>query len=160
MLDCNVNGAWMRACLVDRVAPAIRAHYKHVGATETIYLIIDNAGGHGSEENWTQMIKEMREKHRIALTRQPPNSPDLNWCDRGGWRSMSNLISKLARAMRRDKEVLWRCMEKGYEEWSEMGSDQRTPIEGIAADYPALLRKVIASGGTNNHELGRGAVGA
>ena len=135
----------------------MRTHYPHVPKTETMYLVIDNAGGHGSDANWDLMTKEMREQHNIELTRQPPNSPDLNWCDRGGWKSMASHVAKLGREMRRDKEVLWRCMQRGYEEWSELGGDGKTPIEGIAEDYPALLRKVIASGGTNNHEMGRGA---
>ena len=48
-VDCSCDSAYMLAAM-DRVGQSIRSAYHWIPSTEPCYLVMDNAGGHGTDE--------------------------------------------------------------------------------------------------------------
>ena len=68
--------------------------------------MIDNAGGHGTNEAKTEYEKLLREKYNVILVFQIPNSPETNLLHLGVWRSLQSLVEKLSFRDRYDPDVL------------------------------------------------------
>lgn len=49
-VDYSCNFAYM-VHTMDQLGKALQATYKWLQANQTIYLVMDNAGGHGSDES-------------------------------------------------------------------------------------------------------------
>jgi len=50
-----------------------------------IYLIMDNAGGHGTVKAIGQYARILKEKYNIIVKHQIPHSPETNLPDLGTW---------------------------------------------------------------------------
>ena len=100
--DCTCDSAFMLDVLINEAGPAIRDKFKYLeegkppgSPTEVLYLQMDNAGGHGTNEAKEQYKQQMLAKYNIIVEFQPPRSPELNLLDLGLWVSMQSAVEKL-----------------------------------------------------------------
>ena len=73
---------------MDRDGEAIRTSYYWVPLTQKYYLIMDNAGGHGSKVAKENYINMLNDKYNIEIIFQIPRSPYTNVLDLGVWMSL------------------------------------------------------------------------
>ena len=64
--------------VMDRVGKALRESFYWVTPNEWIYLVMDNAGGHGTDEAWKTFTNDLKEKYKVKIIRQCPRSPETN----------------------------------------------------------------------------------
>ena len=72
---------------IPEVAKAMREVYHWIPATKKLYLVMDNAGGHGMD-NAKELYVEELNKHNIETIWQLPRSPEINMLDVGVWMSI------------------------------------------------------------------------
>ena len=126
--DCSCDSTFM-LMTIDEGGRAIHSYLFWVPATTVIYLIIDNAGGHGMNEAIEEYRELLFRMYKVLLLHQVPNSPDTNLLDLGVWRAMQLLIEKLSfhrchNPNVLDKTVQQACLqfpavtvEKVYQRW-------------------------------------------
>ena len=89
--DVNCNSKWMLDTM-DEVGEAIRKAYSWVPAADKIYLVMDNAGGHGTKTAVGDYTKQLLDKHNIEIIQQVPRSPETNVLDLGIWMSLQSAV--------------------------------------------------------------------
>jgi hypothetical protein len=83
-----------------------------VHCDQPIYLILNNAGGHGTRQAIDEYTRQLREQHNMILRFQPPCSPELNALDLGIWMSLQSAVECSHQNRRRDAETLARKSRK------------------------------------------------
>ena len=92
--DCNCDSKFMTN-IMPEVGSSIQEAYEGKVKKETpIYLIMDNAGGHGTKECIESYVKLLKDKYNIIIKHQIPQSPETNVLDLGIWNSFQSLIKK------------------------------------------------------------------
>ena len=91
-VDVSCNSTHMLE-VMPRIGEAIRKAYFWVPKEQIIYLVLDGAGGHGTDEVVAQCTHDMKELN-IILVRQVPNSPDTNVLDLVIWMSLQSAVEK------------------------------------------------------------------
>ena len=110
-----------------------------------MWLVLDSAGGHGTNETIQKYRTDLFVKHKIILVHQVPQSPDTNVLDLGIWMSLQSLVAKRHRLQRGDKEALHQSV---MDVWN-----QATNTETFVKVFDRLAKnyKIIrACGGDNN----------
>ena len=92
--------------VMDRVGEALRKAFYWVRQNEWIYLVMDNAGGHGTAEAWETFTNSLTTKYKVKIIRQCPRSPETNVLDLGIWLSIQAAVEKRMHLRRGDKEAL------------------------------------------------------
>ena len=93
----------------------IRGVYKNIiNETTLIYLIINNAGGHGTKDCIEEHIKMLKKDHNIIVKHQVPWSPETNLLDLGIWSSLQSLVEKTYLGQRSDKLSLDENVQKAW----------------------------------------------
>ena len=91
--DASCDSAFMIPAM-DRVGAAIRKSYYWVPITEKCYLVMDNAGGHGTTEAKDNYVKMLLEKYNILVIFQIPRSPYTNVLDLGVWMALQAAVER------------------------------------------------------------------
>ena len=91
--DASCNSEFMLSAM-DRVGVAIREKYHWVLITHKIYLVMDNAGGHGSNDAIAQYKKMLEDDHNIEIIFQTPRSPYTNVLDLGVWMELQAQVER------------------------------------------------------------------
>ena len=73
----------------------MRQAYSFVSTRIPLVLIMDNAGGHGSDEAKLIFIDTLLREYNIVVHWQIPNSPELNLLDLGIWQMIQSDVEKL-----------------------------------------------------------------
>ena len=73
---------------MSRVGTAIRSSYHWIPITQKCYLVMDNAGGHGTNEVITSYSKTLLDDFNIEIIFQIPCSPYTNVLNLGVWMSL------------------------------------------------------------------------
>ncbi len=149
-ITCNSNSNFMLQTM-----PAIRAEIRQkmpwIPRDQPIYLILDNAGGHGTRQAINEYTRQLRDQHDVILKFQPPCSPELNALDLGIWMSLQSAVERRHRNRRRDAEALARTVKEAYD---------NLPPETITKVFdhlPIVWELIQASNGDNiNVEERRG----
>ena len=92
--------------VMDRVGEALRESFYWVKPDEWIYLVMDNAGGHGTDEAWKTFTNDLKEKYKVKIIRQCPRSPETNLLDLGIWMSIQAAVEKAMYMKRGDIQAL------------------------------------------------------
>jgi hypothetical protein len=111
--DCSCDSTFMLETM-EQVGKAIRAYFWFLPMFITIYLIIDNAGGHGTNDAKRQYANFLLANYNVQLIFQVPNSPETNLLDLGVWRALQSLVERLSFQERYDPDVLAATV---YEAW-------------------------------------------
>ena len=91
--DASCDSEFMLSAM-DRVGVAIREKYHWVLITHKIYLVMDNAGGHGSNDAIAQYKKMLEDDHNIEIIFQTPRSPYTNVLDLGVWMALQAQVER------------------------------------------------------------------
>lgn len=111
--DISCDSAYMLEVL-PRMAKAIREKFNYLPEGTIIYLQMDNAGGHGTNEVKEKYEQLLRDQYKIEIIWQPPRSPELNLLDLGVWRSLQSRTEKLGFELRNTKDAIWEAAEKAF----------------------------------------------
>jgi hypothetical protein len=103
--DVSCDSGFMLG-VMDRVGEALRKAFYWVRQNEWIYLVMDNAGGHGTAEAWETFTNSLTTKYKVKKIRQCPRSPETNVLDLGIWLSIQAAVEKRMHLRRGDKEAL------------------------------------------------------
>jgi hypothetical protein len=118
---------------------------------QPIYLIMDNAGGHGTREAVGRYTRALRNQFNVIIKQRPARSPELNALDLGIWMSLQSAVEKMHRNARRDAEVLTITVQ---EAWRDLPADT---IQRVFNRIPVVYQLIVESGGGNiNVEERRG----
>ena len=125
--DCSCDSEFMRSTM-DEVGAAIRGRYEANGvrAEEVIYLVMDNAGGHGTDDCWDEYIACLRDKYNIEIIRQQPRTPESNMLDLGVWMHMQFKLEENHFGLHSEVNALWRSMEAAWHDLSQRHSPMST----------------------------------
>ena len=110
--DCSCDSKWMLETM-NEVGKAIRdAHHwvkwdpQNVQESDVTCLVMDNAGGHGSNEAVEKYTEDLKNKHKIEIIQQVPRSPETNVLDLGIWMSLQSAVEKEHRGQKNDANAL------------------------------------------------------
>ena len=90
--DTSCDSRFMLECMPG-VGAALRERFHWVPANETVYLCMDNAGGHGTNDAKQQYINLLK-AFNIKVIWQVPRSPETNMLDLGVWMSIQSAVMK------------------------------------------------------------------
>jgi hypothetical protein len=115
---------------------------------EPIYLILDNAGGHGTRAAINEYTRRLRNDHNVIIKFQPARSPEVNALDLGIWMSLQSVVKRRHRNRRRDIDALATTVQ---EAWKDLPADQ------VFNRIPVVHQLIVECGGDNvNVEERRG----
>ena len=117
--DINCDSEYM-IDVMPRVGAVILEAYIWVPANEDIYLVLNGAGGHGTDETVTEYTAATKIMNSI-LVRQVSNLLDTNVLDLGIWTSLQSAMGKRHRLSRGNKEALHDTVMKV---WSEVANKE------------------------------------
>ena len=104
---------------VREIGQSIRESYKWINEKKIIYLVIDNAGGHGTTEAKKEYMKILMNEFCIQVIWQIANSPDSNMLDLGAWMSIQSQVESIHRQLVMQNDVLAGSVEEAFENLSE-----------------------------------------
>ena len=112
--DCNCDSAYMLSAM-DRVGQAIRASYHWVPRSDPCYLVMDNAGGHGSNDAIEKYVRMLDEKYNVKTIFQVPRSPYTNVLDLGVWCSLQLRVENMHYMKRCEVNALARLVKDTWD---------------------------------------------
>jgi hypothetical protein len=142
--DISCNSDYMIE-IMPKVGEAIRRSHHWVPRDQWIYLVLDSAGGHGTNEAIAQYKAALERDWKIKLVHQIPQSPDTNVLDLGIWMSLQSAVEKRHRLRRGDKEALH---ESVMAVWDKVANEEAfvKVFDRLKKNY-AIIEK---SGGGND----------
>ena len=106
-----------------RIGTAIRQNMPWVPRDELIYLVMDNAGGHGTAAAIQQYTRDLLVRFNIEIIHQAARSPETNPLDLGLWRSIQSWVDEkhkgkatFAEALAQSVQEAWADDRSGREE--------------------------------------------
>jgi len=104
--DVTSDSEFMKTHM-DAIGRAIQAKYHWVPEDDEIFLVMDNAGGHGIRDMINKYVADLLEDHKVCILWQEPWGPELNLLDLGAWMSLQSAVEKHFCGNLNDVEVLW-----------------------------------------------------
>ena len=124
-------------------------------ADETIYLFMDNAGGHGTREAIDEYTKILLEKHKIEIIHQCPRSPETNVLDLGIWCTLQWAVDAYMRGKLGDLDALHQGV---MDTWKD--SKMEKAFNGVWGRLTRVLHLIkMEKGGNETVEKMRGKKG-
>ena len=91
--DCSCDSNFMKKAMV-RVGEKLRLKFHWIKMHYPIYLVMDNAGGHGDKETVEEYTNMLKERYNIVVIYQTPRSPYTNVLDLGFWTALQSKVEK------------------------------------------------------------------
>ncbi|CAN6195177.1 unnamed protein product [Urochloa humidicola] len=133
----------MRAFIIEKVIPAIRAKWPTEYAREPIYIQQDNARPHIEPSDPLFRQAAQQDGFNIQLIFQPPNSPDLNILDLGFFASIQSIQFK--NAARTIGDIV-NVVQQEFDKYSPVTSNR------IFVTLQAVMIEVMKARGGNNYK--------
>ena len=115
-------------------------HWTRVDTTP-IYLILDNAGGHGTTKAKQDYENILKKDYNIILDWQVPNSPETNLLDLGVWMAVQSQVEEIHRVLVMQHDVLSKSVETAFEKV------ESSALENIYQRWIKNLEKSRGGGG-------------
>jgi hypothetical protein len=109
----------------------------------SIYLIMDNAGGHGTIAARNEYTRRLRNEYNIVIKFQPPCSPEVNALDLGIMMSLQPAVKRRHRDRRRDTDALSKTVN---EAWNDLPAET---IQKVFDRIPLVHQLIVNSGGNS-----------
>ena len=122
--DVNCDSVFMAAHM-ESIGEAIREKYFWVPKDESIYLIMDNAGGHGTKDAIEKYVQLLKDEYNVIIQHQTPRSPEFNLCDLGFFNCLQSAVEKQHRGKRTHNDVLAKTV---FEAWEQIETSALTKI--------------------------------
>lgn len=153
--DVSCDSKWMLETMGE-VAEAIRAAHHWIPSEQVIYLVMDNAGGHGTDQAVQQYTKQLLDEHNIEIIQQVPRSPETNVLDLGIWMSLQAAVEREHRNQRQDPNTLHETVMKV---WDAVASEEA--FQNVFKKLPIIYANIKNNlGGNDTVESNRGKAGA
>ena len=149
--DTSCDSEYMLAAMT-RVGIAIRAAYHWIPITQKCYLVMDNAGGHGTNVAIQSYSKTLLEEYNIEIIFQIPRSPYTNVLDLGVWMSLQAAVERQHYLKRCSADALVNSVMKT---WNE-GHLDHSITKVFNRLKPVLCNILEAKGGNDLVEMKRG----
>eukprot|EP00984_Skeletonema_dohrnii_P035533 scaffold35421_cov266-Skeletonema_dohrnii-CCMP3373.AAC.1 len=114
VVDINCDSKFMLEKMPE-VGQAIRDNYDWVPWETPIHLVLDNAGGHGTEEAIAEYTRILEEDYNVICHHQCPRSPETNMLDLGVWMALQNVVERLHFRQRHEVNALCRTVDQAWE---------------------------------------------
>jgi hypothetical protein len=101
--------------ILPEITQEIQQSYHWMPPNERIYLVMDNAGGHGTREAREQYMRQLLEDLNIEIIQQSARSPEVNALDLGIWMSLQSHAECRHQEQRRDSDGLAVSMMEAWE---------------------------------------------
>ena len=124
MVDVSCDSEYMDE-VMPQVGQAIRDTYHWVPREHPIFLYLDNAGGHGTQEIVDKYVKYLKDDFNVVCVHQRPRSPATNMLDLGVWMALQNVVERLHFKKRKELDALARTTEDA---WGELESMKLTNV--------------------------------
>ena len=115
VVDISCDSTFMKKTMPE-VGKAIRAAYHWVPKNDPIFLLLDNAGGHGTNQVVDDYVKMLKKEFNIECIHQCPRSPCTNMLDLGAWMALQNVVQKLHFKQRSQPDALARTLMRAWDE--------------------------------------------
>ena len=86
-IDCTCDSEYMSDAM-KQVGESIRKAYHWIPMSQPCWLVMDNAGRHGTKECIIDYRSNLLTKYNIQIIFQIPRSPSTNVLDLGVWMSL------------------------------------------------------------------------
>jgi hypothetical protein len=110
--DASCDSKFMLECM-PRLGAALRERFHWVPPNETIFLCMDNAGGHGTNDAKRQYI-DLPKAFKVEVIWQAPRSPETNMLDLGVWMSIQSALMKVHNGRRCHHDALAKSVEDAW----------------------------------------------
>ena len=142
--DCSCDTSFMLRHM-DDIGSAVRRAYHWIPPEEPCYLVMDNAGGHGTRDAIIEYVNLLKDKHNVIIVHQVPCSPETNMLDLGVWCGLQAHVEKehLHKTENRPNELA-RTIEGAWHSY-----DSFRPFAGVSRRWKKVLSIIIASNGDN-----------
>lgn len=130
---------------MDRLGQAARAKFYWVPMDISIDCIMDNAGGHGTDDAKAEYTDLLKEKYNIEVVWQVPQSPETNILDLGIWCSLQSYVETEHRLKTKSsRDALARTCENVW--WTKFPA---TKFENVSQRWVKVLKIICATKGDN-----------
>ena len=130
--------------VMNRLGSKMRQAFHWVDGTEVMYVVMDNAGGHGTNEAKKKYEEFMLEEYMIEIIWQTPRSPYTNLLDLGVWCALQAMIEKMHRGNRCDANSLANSI---YRTWGNASLDEI--ISKVNGRFLKVLHLIKEGKGSN-----------
>jgi hypothetical protein len=141
--DTSCDSTFMTKA-INEIGKSIRNAYHFIPKTETIYLFMDNAGGHGKNDVKDDYVSKLENEFNIEVVWQVARSPETNMLDLGAWMSIQSYVEYLHRMKTMKADALSKSVEKAFKNF-----DGAKKLKKIADRWKLVLDLIIAGNGTN-----------
>ena len=135
--DCSCDSEYMVGAM-DRVGRAVRDAYHWIPRDQPCYIVMDNAGGHGTNDTIEEYKQLLLDNYNIILIHQVPRSPYTNLLDLGVWCSLQALVEKEHYMKRTDVHALAKSV---MHSWNIRGNI--VGLDGVIGRVWKRLRNVL-----------------
>ena len=143
-VDASCDSEYMLRTM-HKVGRALREAYHFKPVEETIYLVMDNAGGHGKKEAIKEYTKYLKDEYNVQIIPQVPRSPYTNLLDLGVWCSFQARVKKKHHGQRCKVETL---VESAYNTWNDESLDD--VIGKVYKRLQRVLALIVKGNGSND----------
>ena len=91
--DCSCDSRYILSTM-DRVGKAMRKLYHWIDINVVICLVMNNAGGHGTDNTIIKYTRLLKEAYNITIIHQIPRSPYTNALDLRVWTALQSDVEK------------------------------------------------------------------
>lgn len=142
--DCNCDSEFMLRHM-DRLGHAARSKFYWVPMDVEIDCIMDNAGGHGTDEAKAEYTDLLKENHNIRVVWQVPQSPETNILDLGVWCSLQSYVEIEHRLkMKSSRDALARTCETVW--WTKFPASK---FDNVSNRWIKVLKIICNTKGDN-----------
>jgi hypothetical protein len=112
-VDVNCDSKFMLE-KIPRLGAKLREAFHWVPADQKVYLVMDNAGGHGTDIAKTQYINILESQFNVEVVWQVPRSPETNMLDLGIWMSIQAAVTRVHHMRRCQADALAQSVEDAW----------------------------------------------
>ena len=145
--DVSCDSEFMLDTVHD-IGAAIRSKMYFVSPKVPIYLFMDNAGGHGTDDAKDKYVKILEELYNVIVDWQVPNSPETNMLDLGIWMNLQNIVEKVHKANNTGTSDPDDLDESVMKAWNVFGGTLK--MREVANRWKLVLDLIIADNGGND----------
>ena len=142
-VDVSCDSTFMKEVMPE-VGKAIRAAYHWVLPRIPIFLYLDNAGGHGTQEVVDAYVKLLEVDYNVICVHQRPRSPATNILDLGVWMYFQCVVEKEHFRLRKELKALCRTVDRA---WDKL---EAIKLENVYNRWKMVLDLIIEDGGGNS----------
>jgi DNA-binding protein Fis len=131
--------------IMPEVGRALRAAYHWLPMNETIYLVMDNAGGHGSNEATAQYTQLLWTDFKVQVVWQVPRSPETNMLDLGIWMSVQAAVSRVHHKRQYHPDALAQSVKDAWDNYLSPNA-----FKNVHGRLRIVLHCIVEDNGGNN----------